>query len=48
MTLIPSTKVVAIDNAAHWLNIEQPKQVNNAMISFLNDEPRKVSEGSEL
>jgi pimeloyl-ACP methyl ester carboxylesterase len=33
--LIPSAKIIGIDRAAHWVNIEKPLQVNNAIISFL-------------
>jgi len=34
--LIPSSNIVAIENSAHWVNIEQPQFVNNAIISYLN------------
>lgn len=32
---IPSAQVVAVEAAAHWVNIEKAEQVNNAIISFL-------------
>jgi pimeloyl-ACP methyl ester carboxylesterase len=34
--LIPHAKVVSIENAAHWVNVEQAQQVNSAIISFLS------------
>ncbi|MBC7929434.1 MAG: alpha/beta hydrolase, partial [Rubrivivax sp.] len=33
--LMPHAEIVAIEAAAHWLNIEKPFQVNEAMVSFL-------------
>ena len=33
--LIPHTKIIGVDKAAHWVNIEQPLKVNEAIISFL-------------
>ena len=33
--LIPNATITAIDNAAHWVNIEKPLLVNNSIISFL-------------
>lgn len=33
--LIPHAKIIGIEDAAHWVNIEQPIQVNKAIISFL-------------
>ncbi len=35
--LIPNSKVIGIKNSAHWVNIEKPELVNNAMISYLNE-----------
>ncbi|MBV1915618.1 MAG: alpha/beta hydrolase [Pseudomonadales bacterium] len=34
--LIPDAKIIGIDDAAHWVNIEKAAQVNRAIISFLN------------
>ncbi|WP_422379100.1 alpha/beta fold hydrolase [Marinicellulosiphila megalodicopiae] len=34
--LIPHAKVVSIEDAAHWVNIEQAEEVNNAIASFLS------------
>ena len=33
--LIPKAKVIGIENAAHWVNIEQSAQVNQAIVTFL-------------
>ncbi len=33
--LIPQAEIVGIDGAAHWVNIEKPDEVNEAMIDFL-------------
>ena len=33
--LIPHAKVIGIDDAAHWVNIEQPAAVNEAVAQFL-------------
>jgi len=33
---IPHAEIVAIEGAAHWVNIEKPSQVNEAMLSFLS------------
>lgn len=33
-SLVPHAKIVGIENAAHWVNIEQADQVNNEIISF--------------
>lgn len=33
--LIPLAKILGIEKAAHWVNVEQPMQVNKAIISFL-------------
>ena len=35
--LIPHAKVVGIEDAAHWVNIEQAEQVNDAIVSFFNN-----------
>jgi pimeloyl-ACP methyl ester carboxylesterase len=35
--LIPHSKIVGIKEAAHWVNIEKPALVNEAVISFLNE-----------
>lgn len=32
---IPYAEIVGIEKAAHWVNIEQPLQVNEAIVSFL-------------
>ena len=34
---IPHSKIVGIKKAAHWVNIEKPAVVNEAIISFLNE-----------
>jgi len=34
--LIPHAKLVGINNAAHWVNIEQAKEVNDAIINFIS------------
>ena len=34
--LIPHAKIVSIEDAAHWVNIEQAKEVNNAIALFLS------------
>jgi pimeloyl-ACP methyl ester carboxylesterase len=34
--IIPHAKVVAIEGAAHWVNIEQAEQVNSAIVSFFS------------
>ncbi len=34
--LIPHAKIIGIDNAAHWVNIEQAEQVNDAIVRFLS------------
>ncbi len=34
--LIPHAKVVGVDNAAHWVNIEQAEVVNTTIVEFLN------------
>ncbi len=34
-TLIPKAHVTGIENAAHWVNVEQPTAVNSAMVTFL-------------
>lgn len=34
--LIPKAKVIGIEGAAHWVNIEQADEVNKAMIEFLS------------
>ncbi len=36
--LIPHAKIIGIDNAAHWVNIEQAEQVNDAIVRFLSVE----------
>ncbi len=33
--LMPHAEIVAIEGAAHWLNIEKPLPVNEAIVSFL-------------
>ncbi len=33
--LIPHAKVIGVDDAAHWVNIEQSQQVNDAILNFL-------------
>lgn len=33
--LVPNTKVIEVDDAAHWVNIENPQTVNGAIIEFL-------------
>lgn len=33
--LIPQAKIVSLDHAAHWVNIEQPRQLNQAIVEFL-------------
>ncbi|MBV1919412.1 MAG: alpha/beta hydrolase [Pseudomonadales bacterium] len=35
-TLVPHANIIAIENAAHWVNIDQAQQVNDALISFLS------------
>lgn len=35
--LIPKTKIIGIENSAHWVNIEKPELVNNEIISYLNE-----------
>lgn len=34
--LIPQAKIVALDSAEHWVNIDQADESNTAMIEFLN------------
>jgi len=34
--LIPHAKVVSIEGAAHWVNIEQAEEVNNAIALFFS------------
>ncbi|WP_161569655.1 alpha/beta fold hydrolase [Veronia nyctiphanis] len=34
-TLIPHAKIIGIEDAAHWVNVEQAQQVNEAIVSFL-------------
>ena len=34
--LIPDAKIIGIEDAAHWVNIEQAKKVNDAIISFFS------------
>lgn len=34
--LIPHAKVVSIEDAAYWVNIEQAEDVNNAITLFLS------------
>lgn len=34
-TLIPHAKIVGIDEAAHWVNIEKAPEVNSELVSFL-------------
>jgi len=34
--LIPHAKIIGIDDAAHWVNIEQAELVNSEIIKFLN------------
>ncbi len=33
--LIPHAEIIGVEDAAHWVNIEKPSQVNEAMVSFL-------------
>lgn len=33
--LIPHAKIVPVEDAAHWVNVEKPFQVNEAIVSFL-------------
>lgn len=33
--LIPGTRVIGIENAAHWVNVESPDAVNHSIIEFL-------------
>lgn len=33
--LVPNTKVIEVDGAAHWVNIEKPTIVNRAIIDFI-------------
>ena len=33
--LVPHAEIVAVDDAAHWVNIEQPEQSNAALLAFL-------------
>ena len=35
--LIPNSKIIGIEDAAHWVNIEKPDLVNKAIISYLNE-----------
>jgi pimeloyl-ACP methyl ester carboxylesterase len=34
--LIPQAKIIALDSAEHWVNIDQADEVNSTMIGFLN------------
>lgn len=34
--LIPQAKIMAIDSAEHWVNIDQPGEVNTALVEFFN------------
>ena len=34
--LLPKANIIGIDNAAHWVNIDQAQQVNDALLSFLS------------
>ncbi len=34
--LLPRANIIAIENAAHWVNIDQAQQVNDALLSFLS------------
>lgn len=34
--LIPQAKIIALDSAEHWVNIDQANDVNSAMIEFFN------------
>lgn len=34
--LIPHARIVGIDNAAHWVNIEKSDEVNSIVLAFLN------------
>lgn len=34
--LIPQAKIVALDSAEHWVNIDQASEANAAMIEFIN------------
>ncbi|MBL4639261.1 MAG: alpha/beta hydrolase [Kordiimonadaceae bacterium] len=36
--LIPQAKIIAVDNAAHWVNIEQADVVNAAIIDFIQSD----------
>ena len=40
--LIPHAKIVGIDDAAHWVNIEQAALVNSEIIEFLRADPNDV------
>jgi pimeloyl-ACP methyl ester carboxylesterase len=32
---VPHAQIVAVDDAAHWVNIEQAEQSNAALLAFL-------------
>lgn len=34
--LIPQARIVALDSAEHWVNIDQANEANTAMVEFLN------------
>lgn len=38
--LIPQARIVALDSAEHWVNIDQADEFNTAMIEFLNAQRR--------
>jgi pimeloyl-ACP methyl ester carboxylesterase len=33
--LVPHAQIVAVDDAAHWVNVEQAEQSNAALLAFL-------------
>jgi pimeloyl-ACP methyl ester carboxylesterase len=36
--LIPHAKIIGLEQAAHWVNIEQPEKTNAAILSFLSSD----------
>jgi len=35
--IFPNSKVETVENAGHWLHIEQPQEVSNKIFNFLID-----------
>lgn len=44
---ISHAKVVGIENAAHWVNVEQAESVNKLMTAFLSENTR-TDNGAKL